>query len=222
MTQGANRRSLLALAGAGLALALSVTGCRVSAHVGGTGPTSGSSTGTGTDTDTGTGSGTETGTGSGTSPSTPPTAQAPVAAVAKCTAAQLRAEMQEQQSDSEEKVLATLMLTNKSGQTCLIPAGWAPLGLGGAGGAYYSAVQGERENYPGPGVNITLRPGRTAFAGLRWGTSPDCPSAGGWAVSWQGSWLFIDATWQNGPRDMCPGTLSQGTLQPTMNGVNYS
>lgn len=214
MTQGANRRSLLALAGAGLALALSVTGCRVSAHVGGTGPASGSSPGTGT--------GDDSGTGSGTSPNTRPTGQPPVAAVARCTAAQLRAEMQEQQSGSEEKVLATLMLTNRSGQTCLIPAGWAPMGLGGAGGPYYSAVQSERENYPGPGVNIILRPGRTAFAGLRWGTSPDCPSAGGWAVSWRGSWLPVNATWQNGPRDLCPGTLSQGTLQPVMNGVNYS
>ncbi|GAA1878171.1 DUF4232 domain-containing protein [Actinomadura bangladeshensis] len=214
MTQGANRRSLLALAGAGLALALSVTGCRVSAHVGDVEPTAGPNAGTGETPGTGTSPGASPG-------DERPAAQAPAAA-ARCTAAQLRAEMQEQQSDSEEKVLATLMLTNKSGETCLIPAGWAPLGLGGAGGPYYSSAEGARENHPGPGVNITLRPGRTVFAGLRYGTSPDCPSAGGWAVSWRGGWVPVDASWQNGPREMCPGTLSQGTLQPSMNGVNYS
>ncbi|NKZ05567.1 DUF4232 domain-containing protein [Actinomadura latina] len=214
MTQSANRRSLLMLAGAGLALTLSVTGCRVGAHVGNTEPTTGSDAGsTG-----GPGSAGTAGTSSGQSPA----AQAPAASVPRCTAAQLRADMQEQPSDSEEKVLATLMLTNTSGRTCMVPAGWAPLGLGGAGGPYYSSAEGARENYPGPGVNITVRPGRTVFAGLRYGTSPDCPTAGGWAVSWQGSWLPVNASWQNGPREMCPGTLSQGTLQPSMNGVNYS
>ncbi|MEU8118289.1 DUF4232 domain-containing protein [Spirillospora sp. NPDC049024] len=212
MTHSTSRRSLVALAGAGLMLALSATGCRIDVNAGGPEPSPG---------ETGKAiprSASSPGDG-GEKPASP---QAGGGDPAVCTPQQLIAEVHEQPSDSEEKVLAILTLSNKSDQRCLLPRGWAPLGQGGAGGAYYAPVEGAREAHPDAGMRIIVRPGATAYAGLKWGTSPDCPSAGGWAVSWAGTWLPAEVTWQNGPRDICPGTFTQGTLQPSPNNVNYS
>ncbi|TDB92439.1 DUF4232 domain-containing protein [Actinomadura sp. 7K534] len=217
MTQSAGRRSFVALAGAGLALALSVTGCSFDFSVGDPEPAA-EEPGTAVEPEE---AGPPTGSSpGGDKPSTSPRAggyEIPV-----CLPGQLIAELHEQPSDSEEKVLAILTLSNRSTADCVLPGGWAPLGQGGGGGPHYAAVEGAREAHPNPGMRITLRPGATAYAGLKWGTSPECPSADGWAVSWHGSWLPAEVSWRGGQRDICPGTLTQGTLQPSPNTVNYN
>lgn len=209
MTQGADRRSLVALAGAGLALALSVTGCSFDFSVGDPEPLAAETEEAGSVT-----AGDET-------PPPAPGGEEGGGALGVCEPGQLLAELHEQPSGSAAEVRAILTLSNASTRDCVLPKGWAPLGQGGGGGPYFAAVEGAREPHPNAGTNITLRPGATAYAGLKWGTSPQCPSAGGWAVAWRDGWLPAKVTWQDGPRDICPGTFAQGTLQPTPNDVNY-
>ncbi|TDC66442.1 DUF4232 domain-containing protein [Actinomadura sp. GC306] len=216
MTQSANRRSIVALAGAGLALTLSVTGCSFDFSVGEPEPTA-AEPGTGLEPE-------EAGPLEGSSPGGDEPASSPRAGgyeTPVCLAGQLIAEVHEQPSDSAEKVLAILTLSNRSTADCVLPKGWAPIGQGGGGGPYYAPVEGARDPHPNAGMRITLGPGATAYAGLKWATSPQCPSAGGWAVSWRGSWLPAEVTWQAEQRDICPGSFTQGTLQPSPNAVNY-
>jgi hypothetical protein len=138
---------------------------------------------------------------------------------ARCLSTELRADIQAQESHSEEEGFGTLILTNKSGRTCLIPSGWAPIG---SGGPNYQALTATRENYPGPGTNITLRSGRSVFAGLKWRTSPDCGATSGLGVSWYNSWIPV--RYLGGPTGKPPicDSLSLGTIQPIMNGVNFT
>ncbi|MEV5704730.1 DUF4232 domain-containing protein [Actinoallomurus sp. NPDC052274] len=86
-------------------------------------------------------------------------------------ASELNADLQIQDPSSNglgaeleaEKAIATLTLTNRSSETCYLPAGWTPLGEGGRNN--YTAIPATQVNYPGPGMTVTLRPGRSAFAG---------------------------------------------------------
>jgi hypothetical protein len=144
-----------------------------------------------------------------------------------CMASQLNAELQLQDPGSNEeeaeKAIATLILTNRSGETCYLPAGWTPIGKGGQ--YNYTAIPATRVNYPGAGTTITLRPGTSAFAGTRWHTEKGCPggATSGLGVAWHSTWIPLT---YHGLGDgyqppICDG-LTLGTLQPTMNGVNFT
>jgi hypothetical protein len=137
-----------------------------------------------------------------------------------CMAAELRAELQVQTSNSEEKGIGTLILTNRSNHSCLLPAGWAPIGTGGPHD--YTPLPATRTEYPGSGRNITLRAGGSAFAGMRWHTGSGCGTTSGLGVAWHSSWIPLRYVGLNGNEPPICDSLVLGTLQPTMNGVNFT
>ena len=146
-----------------------------------------------------------------------------------CMASELNAELQLQSPDSSsseeeaEKATATLILTNRSGETCYLAAGWTPLGKGGRNN--YTAIPSTRVSYPGAGTTITLRPGRSAFAGTKWHTTKGCPggTTDGLGVAWHSSWIPLTYHGlDDGYQPPICDSLTLGTLQPTMNGVNFT
>jgi hypothetical protein len=137
-----------------------------------------------------------------------------------CMGSELRAELQVQTSNSEEKGIGTLILTNRSTERCLLPAGWVPLGTGGPHD--YTALPATRTEYPGRGRDITLRPGSSAFAGTKWHTAPDCGTTTGLGAAWHSTWIPVTFHGLNGQKPPVCDHLVLGTLQPTMNGVNFT
>jgi hypothetical protein len=135
---------------------------------------------------------------------------------AVCRADQLKAEIQEQDSDTASTGIATLILTNRSSADCVIPAGWVPIGHGGP---RYTALASTRVRYPGGGQNVTLRPKTSVFAGMKWRTSPACTQATHLGVAWWGSW--IPAGYAGDKGLLLCDSLTLGTIQPTMNGTNF-
>lgn len=145
----------------------------------------------------------------------------------QCMASELNPELQLQPPNSNEeeaeKAIATLILTNRSGETCYLPAGWVPIGKGGQNN--YTAIPSTRVNYPGTGRTITLRPGTSAFAGTKWHTTKGCPggTTDGLGVAWGATWTPLTYHGlDDGYQPPICDSLTLGTLQPTMNGVNFT
>lgn len=136
-----------------------------------------------------------------------------------CMAAELRADLQTQTSNSEAKGIGTLILTNRTHHSCLIPAGWAPIGIGGPN--EYRPLPATLTNYPRSGRAITLGAGRSAYAGMRWHTAAGCTTSG-LGVAWHSSWIPLRFLSLNGRRAPICDFLVLGTLQPTMSGVNFT
>ena len=137
-----------------------------------------------------------------------------------CMAGQLHADLQIQSSNSEEKGIGTLILTNRSGESCYLQAGWAPIGTGGRNA--YTPLPATRTNYPGSGSTITLRPGTSAFAGMRWHTGTGCGTTTGLGVAWHSTWIPLTYLGLDGHRPPICDSLVLGTIQPTRNGVNFT
>ncbi|GAB3976030.1 hypothetical protein GCM10029978_061700 [Actinoallomurus acanthiterrae] len=135
-----------------------------------------------------------------------------------CMASKLHAVIQVQSPGSSAKVLATLILTNRSKHSCVLSAGWAPIGTGGPN--KYTPFPATRTNFPGRGMNIPLRAGSSAYAGMKWQTGRGCGPSSGIGVTWHSSW--IPARYAGGDEPSICGSLVLGTLQPAMNGVNFS
>ncbi|WP_460356361.1 DUF4232 domain-containing protein [Actinoallomurus acanthiterrae] len=146
-----------------------------------------------------------------------------------CMASELNADLQIQDSGAgleaemaAEKAIATLTITNRSSETCYLPA-WTPLGKGGENN--YTAIPATQVSYPGAGTTITLRPGRSAFAGTKWHTTKGCPGGvtDGLGVAWHSTWIPLTYHGlDDGYQPPICDSLTLGTLQPTMNGVNFS
>jgi Protein of unknown function (DUF4232) len=148
-----------------------------------------------------------------------------------CMGSELNAELQLQDpglndlgsETAAEKAIATLILTNRSSETCYLPAGWTPLGKGGQNN--YTAIPATQMNYPGAGTTITLRPGRSAFAGTKWHTTKGCPggTTDDLGVAWHSTWIPLTYHGlDDGYQPPICDSLVLGTLQPTMNGVNFT
>ncbi|MFG2844797.1 DUF4232 domain-containing protein [Kitasatospora sp. NPDC048296] len=101
-------------------------------------------------------------------------------ASARCTSDELKADVQIQGPGS-----AMLMLSNKGSRSCTL------FGYPGYGGLGYDngplVVATKREPHPGPPESITLKPGVTAFAGLKWSdcakSDPTCHILAGLQVT---------------------------------------
>ncbi|WP_433179614.1 DUF4232 domain-containing protein [Actinoallomurus sp. CA-150999] len=148
-----------------------------------------------------------------------------------CMGSELKAELQLQDPGlnglegemAAEKATATLILTNRSSETCYLPAGWTPLGKGGENN--YTAIPATQVNFPGAGMRITLRPGSSAFAGTKWHTTKGCPggTTDDLGVAWHSTWIPLTYHGlDDGYQPPICDSLTLGTLQPTMNGVNFT
>ncbi|GAA4493969.1 hypothetical protein GCM10023191_032330 [Actinoallomurus oryzae] len=125
--------------------------------------------------------------------------------------------------EEAEQAIATLTLTNRSGESCSLPAGWALIGKGGQHN--YAVIPSTRLSYPGAGRTITLRPGSSAFAGTKWHTEKGCPggATSGLGVAWHSSWIPLSYHGlDDGYQPPICDSITLGTLQPTMNGVNFT
>jgi hypothetical protein len=111
-----------------------------------------------------------------------------------------------------------LILTHYRGHSCLIPAGWAPIGDRGPNN--YVPFPGTRTNYPGAGRSIALAAGRSVYAGMKWHTG-NCGTTD-IAVAWGNSWIPIKFQGLNGHKPPICDSLVLGTIQPSMEGVNFT
>lgn len=128
-----------------------------------------------------------------------------------CMAGELRADLQVRTSNSEAKGVGTLILTNRSHQSCHIPAGWAPIGSGGPND--YTSIRATLTSYPDRGQPLTLHPGDSAYAAMRWHTAPGCTTSG-LGVAWHSSWIPLSYHSLNGRKAPICDYLVLGTLQP--------
>ena len=201
-------RTIGALACGGGMIALALTGCNANASASGSSDSPRSSSGT-------------------NNPTTPSTGREPTMPAGQgntpaCLAADMHADLLIQNSNSVDKGIGTLALTHMThtGRSCLISAGWAPIGTGGPNN--YTPLPATRTNYPGSGRAITLPAGGSAFAGMKWHTGTGCGTTSGLGVAWHSSWIPVTYLGLNGHRPPICDSLVLGTIQPTMNGVNFT
>ncbi|MFC4909067.1 DUF4232 domain-containing protein [Actinomadura gamaensis] len=138
---------------------------------------------------------------------------------AHCESAALGAEFQRQPWSGRGHVFATLILTNRSAKPCTLAAGWATFGKG-AGGKF-TELRTTRAEMPGEGSTITLKPGTSAFEGVKYDATDGCPSIGGFGVRLRGGWIDVRTPGRRAPIPLCPDSFTAGTIQPAMNGVNF-
>jgi hypothetical protein len=121
--------------------------------------------------------------------------------------------------------MALVTLTNKSSKTCKVQ-GRAAISLTNAAGEVVDVPTREVDE-PGAAVAITLKPGRTAFEGIKW-TSCDkadasCAVGNGMRFNLEASTDGPDARLVAFPAaeksDITIKSLSIGTLQPSTQGV---
>jgi hypothetical protein len=139
-----------------------------------------------------------------------------------CLAADMNADLLIQNSNSVDKGIGTLTLTHMThtGRSCLIPAGWAPIGTGGPNN--YTPLPATRTNYPGTGRNIILPAGQSVYAGMKWHTGTGCGTTTGLGVAWGNSWIPIQYHGLNGHNPPICDSLVLGTIQSTMDGVDFT
>lgn len=119
---------------------------------------------------------------------------------------------------SEGEGKGTLILTNRANESCFLPAGWAPIGTGAP---EYQPIPATRTEHPRSGRTITLAPGRSAYAGMKWRTGAGCGVTSGLGVAWHSSWIPLTYVGLNGHKPPICGSLVLGTLQPSENGVDF-
>jgi hypothetical protein len=121
--------------------------------------------------------------------------------------------------------MALLALTNNSRRACTVH-GWADIQLEGVDGNPVR-LPVRKVNQPGPGDDITLAPGRTAFAGFKWRAchraDENCGLVSGVKVAAPGTRRYTDAKLigiGNQPvTNISMASLTLGTLQPSTQGV---
>ncbi|MCW2859984.1 MAG: hypothetical protein JWP48_1692 [Actinoallomurus sp.] len=203
-------RTIGALACGGGMIALALTGCNDNAGASGSSDSPPSSSGSATPEQS-------------TSPTTPSTGRAPTMPAGQgntptCLAPDMHADLLIQHSNSADKGIGTLVLTN-TGHRCLIPAGWAPIGTRGPHN--YMPFPAKRTNYPGTGRSIVLSARRSVYAGMKWHTGTGCGTTD-LGVAWGSSWIPIKYQGLNGHKPPICDSLVLGTIQPSMEGVNFT
>jgi hypothetical protein len=144
--------------------------------------------------------------------------------VERCRTPELKADLEYQSIIGSGVVASMLMLTNKSSRTCTV-YGWAGLGLQDAAGQSIPATT-VRKAYPGAATKIVLKPGRTAFFGMKWTAGPQCTLAGGMVLTPPNETTQLTVNMQGfGSTErlrVCGRQITIGSLQPSSQGVNFS
>ncbi len=172
--------------------------------------------------------------GTGTPAAAPPattvttTAPADVPAAATttksaCTASDFKADLNTQPNGG----IAMLALTNKGAKDCSL-RGWAGFSFLAANDSPI-AVKVSKVAQPGPGAEIVLKPGRTAFAGFKWTTCDKGDASCHVVTTVQvtppgvGSPVVADFIGANGGDEKVTelplASARVGTLQPSAQGV---
>lgn len=135
---------------------------------GGTGAGSGTSGSAGSGKSGGTGSGSSGGSGSGKSggAGSGASGSGSKSSVAVCRTGDLSAVVTFQPDDNGSTHRGLVTLTNKTKNTCAVD-GWAAISLVNAADEVVP-VKTTRVNQPGKPVKTTLKPGTTAWAGIKW------------------------------------------------------
>jgi hypothetical protein len=155
---------------------------------------------------------------------TPAAISTVVPLVERCHTPELKADLNYQSIIGSGVVASMLMLTNKSSRTCTV-YGWAGLGLQDAAGQSIPATT-VRKAYPGAATKIALKPGRTAFFGMKWTAGPQCTLAGGMVLTPPNETTQLTVNMQGfGSSErlrVCGRQITIGSLQPSNQGVNFS
>lgn len=170
----------------------------------------------------------------GTSPATPqPAAPSPTAAAAapqtgpaRCTGQHAKVDLilQDNHTTANSR-LALMELTNTSDQPCTVE-GWATVMLTDAANETVK-VPTRTVEQPGPASLITLKPGTSASAGVKWTTcdksTADCPAGNGLKVTLPKDATTVTPTLSSFPdatkSNLTMKELQIGTLQPSAQGV---
>ncbi|WP_051967232.1 DUF4232 domain-containing protein [Kitasatospora mediocidica] len=218
-----------ALAMTGAALALGAVACNddatsagpaasVTAATGGQSAASGATAATTAGAGSSTGGGARTGAGS---------SAAPVKASDRCHTGDLRADVQLQPGGAGS---AMVMLVNKSTRTCTVDG---YLGYGGLlADNSRVTVPTIRSAHPGAPTQVTLKPGTTAFSGLKWSScdkaDASCEVLAGVVVTPPDETTQLTANVLSVDGGVVPQLLvssagfTEGSLQPSNQGVVFS
>ncbi|MBB5072783.1 hypothetical protein BJ969_005871 [Saccharopolyspora gloriosae] len=143
-----------------------------------------------------------------------------------CSAADFKVTMQAQPSDAGADSRFLIQLENTSDKSCEL-GGWVNLTPTNMAGEAID-VPTENVNLPGPDADLTLEPGKSAFAGAKIEraekSDPDAQVASGFTatpsdMNGEVNAEVSDLNGGNGPVEMAVKSMQIGTLQPSPQGV---
>jgi hypothetical protein len=142
-----------------------------------------------------------------------------------CTSEKVGVEITLQPSEGGSVQRGLVALTNKSSSTCAVE-GRASISLANAAGETVD-VPTKEVNEPGPAEKVVLKPGRTAFQGIKWTTcdkgSSTCPAGNSLRynleASTDGPYAELSGFPNPEKSDITMKSLQVGTLQPSNQGV---
>jgi hypothetical protein len=147
----------------------------------------------------------------------------------RCTAADLSADVTDQGPIAGAQTASWLLtVTNTSGHFCALN-GYPSFGLQDASGALWSDSHTQYVRHPGAPMKITLKPGRTAFAGVKWGICGSGDLVGGLVMTPPGDTAHVRVTVSTDSDSarlklfrLCGHSVTAGSLQPATQGVVFA
>lgn len=147
----------------------------------------------------------------------------------RCTAADLSAEIIDQGPIAGAQTASWMLrVTNTSGHICAVN-GYPSFGLEDGSGTLWSDSRTQYVRHPGAPIKITLKPGMTAFAGVKWALCNTGDLAGGLVMTPPGDTAHVKVTVTT-DRDsarltlfrLCGHSVTAGSLQPIRQGVVFA
>jgi hypothetical protein len=149
--------------------------------------------------------------------------------VGRCTASDLSVEIIDQGPVAGAQTASWLLAAaNTSGHSCAVN-GYPSFGLQDASGSLWTDSHTTYVRHPGAPMRIVLKPGRNAFAGVKW---PICSSgdlAGGLVMTPPGDTEHVKVTVTTGNDSdrqrlfrVCGHSVTAGSFQPATQGVVFA
>jgi hypothetical protein len=148
---------------------------------------------------------------------------------ARCTAADLSVDITDQGPVAGAQTASWLLAaTNTSGHSCAVN-GYPSFGLQDASGTLWSDSHTTYVRHPGAPMKIVLKPGRNAFAGVKWALCGSGDLVGGLVMTPPGDTSHVKVT-VNTDSDsarlklfkVCDHSVTAGSLQPATQGVVFA
>jgi hypothetical protein len=147
----------------------------------------------------------------------------------RCTAADLSVEITYQSAVAPAQTASWLLTaSNTSSRSCAVN-GYPSFGLEDASGSLWSDSRTQYVRHPGAPMKIILKPGRTAFAGVKWAVCGSGDLVGGLVMTPPGDTEHVKVT-VNTDSDserlklfrVCSHSVTAGSLQPATQGVVFA